>query len=331
MASETKAPIHAVAGVVAGMSATMSTYPLDLVKTKFQVHDGTAGCKYPRYASTWDALVQISRKHGLRGLYSGLSPNLVGSGMAWGLYFLSYTRLKEAIREERGLAPGTPLGPGWHMGAATAAGLATCLVTNPIWLVKTRMQLQLDDPTARQYRGVVHAIRTIAGEEGIRGLYRGLGPSLIGVSHGAFQFMAYEELKKLLLYSPLYDAKIRLLPRWMLSDAVDVSSTHSARDLSTYEALAVGALSKMFASIVSYPYQVIRARLQIQTEVDRTARRYTSALHAFRSIIASEGVSGLYKGLVPTVLRVMPGACVTFAVYERVSQLLLKLEGDAAK
>lgn len=237
---------------------------------------------------------------------------------------MAYTRLKEGIREARGLVEGTPLGPGWHLGAATSAGVFTCLLTNPIWLVKTRMQLQYDDPHAVRYKGVFDALRTIGREEGIRGLYRGLGPSLLGVSHGAFQFMAYEELKKLLLYSSFHERKYDLFHPSVLSPQPEENADPMvSRKLSTAEAFVVGACAKMFASVMSYPYQVIRARLQIQRERDPAARKYRSALHALRSIIARESVFGLYKGLVPTILRVTPGACVTFAVYERVSQSLL--------
>lgn len=80
------------------------------------------------------------------------------------------------------------------------------LLTNPIWVAKTRLCLQYDaltrptlgseNPKFIHYRGLFDCVRQIYRHEGVKGLYRGLIPGLFGVSHGALQFMAYEELKK---------------------------------------------------------------------------------------------------------------------------------------
>ena len=81
------------------------------------------------------------------------------------------------------------------------AGVVTLALTNPIWVVKTRLCLQYGrDPVANQdpnkvYKGMLDAFRKIASDEGLRGLYKGFVPGIWGVSHGAIQFMAYEELK----------------------------------------------------------------------------------------------------------------------------------------
>ena len=108
--------------------------------------------------------------------------------------------------------PQTQLSPGKHMLAATQAGVLTLAMTNPIWVVKTRMCLQYEQPTgtaaasaasqksnavdaSKTYKGMMDAFYKIARNEGVRGLYKGFVPGLWGVSHGAIQFMAYEELK----------------------------------------------------------------------------------------------------------------------------------------
>lgn len=111
------------------------------------------------------------------------------------------------------------LQPTEHLLAATEAGVLTALMTNPIWVVKTRMCIQeplahansslakgtastsfLSNPSTSpsaytKYSNVFTALRTIWREEGLRGWYRGFVPALWGVSHGAIQFMVYEELK----------------------------------------------------------------------------------------------------------------------------------------
>lgn len=82
------------------------------------------------------------------------------------------------------------------MSAAAEAGALTCLFTNPLFLVKTRMQLQSSnaDPSLK-YNGTIDALMKITRTEGVRGLYRGLIPSLFLVSHGSIQFLIYENLK----------------------------------------------------------------------------------------------------------------------------------------
>ena len=82
-----------------------------------------------------------------------------------------------------------------YLAASGTAGIATALCTNPIWVVKTRM-LSTDGFTSGSYRGLSDGLRQILRTEGVRGFWSGLTPSLFGVSHGAFQFMFYEELKK---------------------------------------------------------------------------------------------------------------------------------------
>jgi len=71
----------------------------------------------------------------------------------------------------------------------------TSVLTNPIWVIKTRMCLQRPGQPG-SYRGLLDAVRQIYRTEGVASFYKGLVPSLFGVLHGGVQFMAYEELKK---------------------------------------------------------------------------------------------------------------------------------------
>ncbi|KFM69780.1 Mitochondrial folate transporter/carrier, partial [Stegodyphus mimosarum] len=120
---------------------------------------------------------------------------------------------------------------------------------------------------------------------------------MCGVSHGALQFMAYEEMKK--KYISYYQ-----LP-------VDDK-------LGTNQYLSFAALSKLFAASVTYPYQVIRARLQDQY------KEYSGVLEVIKRTWRYEGLKGYYKGLVPNLLKVTPATAITFVVYENVAKVLLK-------
>ena len=294
----------------------------------------------------------------------GLTPALIGSGVAWGVYFFAYNAAKQRYRELTGQ---TRLGPLTHLASAAEAGSIVCFITNPIWVVKTRLQLQKQivlqtvgthrapptpsmptsagaaaavstkpmapaaipnnvaarssavasgsasipkslpsDPSVA-YRGFVDCLTQIARTEGLPGLYKGLLPSLFLVSHGAIQFAVYEELK-----SAAYHLRDFIRPL-----GKDVSDD---RTLSSAEITACGALSKMAASIVTYPSQVVRSRLQ--QRMDSRALQYKGVMDVLRKTLAREGVGGLYKGLVPNVLRVMPQSALTFLVYETVMRHL---------
>ena len=118
---------------------------------------------------------------------------------------------------------------------------------------------------------IVDGLKQILRVEGIRGLYSGLTPSLIGISHGAVHFMLYEELKK-----------------WRIHQKVGSSNPQ----LTNGEWIFASTVSKTLALILTYPYQVIRSRLQIHEA--RTT--YTSARDVIIKTLRQEGMQGLYKG-----------------------------------
>lgn len=153
----------------------------------------------------------------------------------------------------------------------------------------------------RQYKGMFDTLVKIYKYEGVRGLYKGFIPGLFGTSHGALQFMAYELLKL------KYNQHINRLPE---------------AQLSTVEYISVAALSKIFAVAATYPYQVIRARLQDQHMF------YNGVLDVMTKTWRKEGISGFYKGIAPNLIRVTPACCITFVVYENVSHFLLGLRKD---
>ena len=147
------------------------------------------------------------------------------------------------------------------------------------------------------YTSMADGTRQTYRSEGIKGFYRGLVPSLLGVSHGALQFMAYEQLKK-------YRA----------------SSTEK-KELSAGDYLVLSGSAKVFAGSITYPYQVVRARLQMYN-ADRT---YKGTSDVVRQVWQQEGLAGFYKGLGPNLLRVMPSTWVTFLVYEKTRSYLSKV------
>ncbi|XP_067010745.2 solute carrier family 25 member 32 [Anabrus simplex] len=289
---------HLVAGMSGGVASTLILHPLDLIKIRFAVNDGQSKTT-PQYKGLGNAVVTIFQKEGARGLYRGVTPNVWGSGSAWGFYFLFYNTIKTWIQNGN---TKKPLGPTLHMIAAAEAGILTLIMTNPIWVVKTRLCLQYSDldttklPDSKRYAGMMDALNKIYRNEGIRGLYRGFVPGIFGVSHGALQFMTYEEMKN------KYN-QYRKSP-------IDTK-------LGSMEYLSFAAMSKLIAAAATYPYQVIRARLQDQHH------DYKGSWDCVKRIWRFEGLRGFYKGLSANLTRVTPATMITFLVYEKVSHFLL--------
>ncbi|KAJ0961161.1 hypothetical protein J5N97_000845 [Dioscorea zingiberensis] len=284
---------NATAGAVAGFATVAALHPLDVVRTRFQVNDGRYA-NLPAYKNTGHAIYSIARTEGIRGLYAGFFPALFGSSVSWGLYFFLYSRAKS--RYSKG--SDEPLTAGYHLISATEAGALVCLFTNPIWLVKTRLQLQTSLLQTRPYSGFFDALRTILNEEGWRAFYKGAGPGLILVSHGAIQFTVYEELQN-------YDSHLFVL--FLGQNSFDFAT--------------IGASSKVAAILLTYPYQVIRARLQQRPNCDGSPK-YLDSLHVMKETARFEGIRGFYKGVTSNLLKNLPAASITFVVYENVLNLL---------
>jgi len=300
--SRRKLPLwtHATAGVLAGSASCTLLYPTDLVRVKMQVDVGVvdgrglAASRPVGYGSTLESIRTVAHADGWRGLYRGLSPALFGSAVSWGLYFSQYERSK------RRYADGGALG---HAAASAEAAAVTVVATNPVWVIKTRLQLQTSAevrPSAyvsrpAAYRGALDALRTILRDEGAAGLFRGLTPALVvGVAHGGVQFSVYEQLKA--LAQRRRDGEE---PHW----AVPALN---------------GAISKMAANFVTYPLQVVRSRLHQRGGVDRGGIGLRAPLVEIGRMVRVEGWRAFFKGLSPTLLRVAPSGAISFLVYENV-------------
>ncbi|KAL0984967.1 hypothetical protein UPYG_G00151240 [Umbra pygmaea] len=280
-----------VAGLSGGVVSTLVLHPLDLVKIRFAVNDGLD--LRPKYDGIIHCMRNVWQQEGVRGLYQGVTPNIWGAGASWGLYFLFYNAIKAYKKEGRQLE----LSATEHLISAAQAGVLTLTLTNPIWVTKTRLVLQYHtDPSQKEYKGMIDALVKIYRYEGIRGLYKGFVPGLFGTSHGALQFMAYEELKR------EYN-KYKKMP--------------SEAKLNPLEYITMAAGSKLFAVATTYPYQVVRARLQDQHN------KYNGVLDVVRRTWRNEGAVGFYKGMVPNLIRVTPACCITFLVYENMSRFLM--------
>jgi solute carrier family 25 folate transporter 32 len=104
---------QSLAGFLAGACSTTILHPLDLIKVRLQVNASPSTHLLP-------ALKSISSQFGHKALYRGLSANLAGSTMSWGLYFGIYEVIKKSMREKTGQ---DRLSAGHHLIASAEAGM----------------------------------------------------------------------------------------------------------------------------------------------------------------------------------------------------------------
>ncbi|XP_041981882.1 mitochondrial carrier protein Rim2 isoform X2 [Aricia agestis] len=314
--SQRDTAIHLVAGGIAGTAGAVVTCPLEVVKTRLQSSKGVGlpppppssasntkrvCSKIPKhqvqpYARAGQAraaprmsLIQcirhIVKNEGARALFKGLGPNIVGVAPSRAIYFCTYSQAK-AILNQR-LPPDTPI---VHLSAASAAGFVSCTMTNPIWFVKTRLQLDGANVTA------VQCIKRIYTTTGIRGFYKGITASYMGISETVVHFVLYEGVKARLAARDGPNAERR--PRDFL------------------EFMAAGAFSKTVASCIAYPHEVARTRLR---EEGDKYRKFWQTLH---TVWLEEGYRGVYRGLGTQLVRQIPNTAIMMSTYEAVVYLL---------
>ncbi|KAF8904134.1 mitochondrial NAD transporter [Gymnopilus junonius] len=319
-----------IAGAGGGLVASIATCPLDVVKTKLQAQRAIPG--ELGYLGVLDTVKDILKGSGIRGLYRGLGPTILGYLPTWAIYFAVYDGIKTAFGEVptglsatkvseriypaaqvKGYQPVAREHP-WtlHILSAMTAGATSTICTNPLWVIKTRFMTQGKDEV--RYKHTLDAALTIWRTEGPRAFYRGLVPSILGILHVAVQFPLYEQLKI-----------------WARRTQSDPDAPPSSQTI-----LLCSALSKMTASIATYPHEVVRTRLQTQRRPladdlssDGMVKHHTrrGIIYTTKMLIYKEGWRALYKGLSINLFRTVPNSAVTMLTYELLMRHLTARQG----
>jgi solute carrier family 25 (mitochondrial phosphate transporter), member 23/24/25/41 len=179
-----------MAGALAGVTAQVIVYPLEIAKTRLAV--GSAG----EYSGILDCLKKTAAREGFRGLYKGLVPSLAGVVPYAGVDLATFTWLKELYSSKNNSKE-----PGILMLLSCGAVSSTCgtLVSYPLALVRTRLQSQGVGGRPILYTGMVDCFSKTFQNEGFKGLFRGLSPNLLkSIPAISISYAVYETTKKYL-------------------------------------------------------------------------------------------------------------------------------------
>ena len=362
------ASFNALAGAIGGFTSGVVTCPLDVIKTKLQAQggfraqaNGAQNGGHVRYQGMLGTARVIWSEEGLRGMYRGLGPIILGYLPTWAVWFTVYGRSKEYFGKYHGMKRSYSLFVQSYLltyrtdnknlinfWSSIVAGASSTMVTNPIWVIKTRLMSQVSRKAppdeARppwHYRSTLDAAKKMYRTEGMLSFYSGLTPALLGLTHVAVQFPAYEYLKT------------KFTGQGMGMSAEGDHSSH------WFGVLSASVLSKIMASSATYPHEVIRTRLQTQrrsmpsasseyaafrgglegaenmrpSEIIAKAKdfipRYKGIVTTFKTILREEGWRAFYAGMGTNMMRAVPAATTTMLTYEYIMKNLnhAKAEG----
>ncbi|XP_018566096.1 peroxisomal membrane protein PMP34 [Anoplophora glabripennis] len=269
-----KSLVHATAGATGSVVALTCLYPLDNVKFRIQANDKELVDK-----STIQAILHVIRKEGIESLYRGIKPVITSAGISNFVYFYTFHGLKSLLPKYVEINAKTDL------VISTIAGVVNVLLTTPLWVVNSRLKL----PQEVLYNGLIDGLVHVAKVEGLQGLWKGIGPSLILVSNPVIHFTVYESLKR----------KVTL---------------NSATAF-----FLLGALSKTVATVLTYPLQLAQTRQRLYVN-----KKINTATLLFL-VVKNNGLKGLYQGLESKMLQTVLSAALMFMTYEKIAQTVFRL------
>jgi solute carrier family 25 phosphate transporter 23/24/25/41 len=276
-------------GAFAGAVSRSITSPLERLKVMKQVQAHT-----DKYHGIVGALVKMYREEGLRSFWKGNGTNVVRIAPFSAIQFFSFDVYKRLVLPASSVQGSQP-SPIRTFAAGALTGITASTICYPLDLVRSVLSVQT---TTNEYRGIAHTLVTIARTDGLLGLYRGLTPTLLGIApYIAINMTTFDLLKR--HYLPSRDH-----PQFTLIN------------------LLLGATAGFVAAGTTYPSDVVRRRLQLQGMKGVDLPKYTGTLDCIRVMVKEEGVRGLYKGMIPCFLKVVPSMAISFTVYETLRKTL---------
>eukprot|EP00475_Leptophrys_vorax_P040607 TRINITY_DN75585_c0_g1_i1.p1 TRINITY_DN75585_c0_g1~~TRINITY_DN75585_c0_g1_i1.p1 ORF type:complete len:449 (-),score=114.82 TRINITY_DN75585_c0_g1_i1:96-1442(-) len=273
-----------LAGGIAGAVSRTATSPLERLKVMKQVQTDA------KYQGVISSLRQMYREEGFLSYWKGNGTNVLRIAPYSAIQFFSFDVYKKAFASKEG-SNGTLS----VLLAGGLAGMTSTIFCYPLDLVRAILTVQT---TSQVYSGMNDAIVSIFRKDGVRGLYKGLTPTLLGIApYIAVNFATFDKLKT------------KFLP-----DKKD-----KYFDLMN---LGLGAIAGATAVTLTYPSDVLRRKMQLNGLAELGMPAYDGIADCIRKVYANEGIGGFYRGLVPCYLKVVPSMAIAFMTYERLRSVL---------
>ncbi|KAM9111829.1 mitochondrial coenzyme A transporter SLC25A42 isoform 1-T1 [Pangshura tecta] len=280
-----------MSGALAGAVAKTAVAPLDRTKIIFQVSAKRFSAK-----EAYRLIYRTYLTEGFLSLWRGNSATMVRVIPYAAIQFCAHEEYKQLLGRYYGFH-GKTLTPLPRFIAGSLAGTTAAMLTYPLDLVRARMAVTPKE----MYSNILHVFIRISREEGLKTLYRGFSPTILGViPYAGLSFFTYESLKKL-------------------------HADHSGRAQPyPLERLAFGACAGLIGQSASYPLDVVRRRMQTSGV---TGHVYGSILPTMQEIIREEGlIRGLYKGLSMNWVKGPIAVGISFTTFDLTQILLRKLQ-----
>ncbi|XP_014219430.1 mitochondrial ornithine transporter 1 [Copidosoma floridanum] len=281
-------------GSLGGMALVLVGQPLDTVKVKMQT--------FPTlYKGMADCFMKTLRTDGvMRGLYAGTMPSIVANVAENSVLFAAYGGCQKVVANIMGVPKVEELNSIGNAFAGFFAAFFSSLTLCPTELIKCRQQAMREVESQKKgqgekvkFIGPWTLTKQILQEQGIPGLFRGLSSTIAREMPGYFCFFGSYELTRELLAIP----------------------GQSRDDIGWLRTMIAGAVGGSVLWLVIFPADVVKSRIQVQS-------LKAPALQVMKEIARTEGVSALYNGLKPTMIRTIPATATLFVTYEYTKKLL---------
>lgn len=281
---------YLTAGAVAGAMSRTATAPLDRIRVLMQVQT----C--PGKGKIISSMSKIYKESELLGFFRGNGLNVLKVAPESAIKFYTYEMIKDTMLKSDGIGHKEDIGAGGRLFAGGAAGAAAQTAIYPLEVMKTRLQTYVGSDGKAP--SLMKLSKDIMQQEGPRAFYRGLLPSILGIiPYAGIDLATYESLK----------ASSR---QWLPGN----------QEPGPLIQLCCGMISGTVGATCVYPLQVVRTRLQAQHR--SSAFHYKGMVDAFQRIWREEGFLAFYKGLFPSLLKVVPAASITYITYEKMKKQL---------
>nr|XP_030735306.1 calcium-binding mitochondrial carrier protein SCaMC-3 isoform X3 [Globicephala melas] len=303
-----------MAGAMAGAVSRTGTAPLDRLKVFMQVHASKTN-----RLNILGGLRSMIQEGGVRSLWRGNGINVLKIAPESAIKFMAYEQIKRAIWGQQ-----ETLHVQERFVAGSLAGATAQTIIYPMEVLKTRLTLR----RTGQYKGLLDCAWRILEREGPRAFYRGYLPNVLGIiPYAGIDLAVYEltetwEQAKMSCkdaHPPPNVGQTRLHLQTLKNRWLQQHS-HDSADPGILVLLACGTISSTCGQIASYPLALVRTRMQAQASIEGAPQ--LSMLGLLRHILSQEGVRGLYRGIAPNFMKVIPAVSISYVVYENMKQAL---------